>query len=601
VHKLFLCLRYLRKRRIAFFGIAAVALCVALLIVTTSLFSGFIDSYLTHANRILGEIVLMPSAEIAEYDTLVEHLESYPEVEHAQAVLRTGALLYLAKGDVRAVELVGIDLAQHSKEEYFRKGLLLQSEKEDPNFAISKEALATAREYLEKKYRRALRESELPVGAVLGIGIVAEPDELTDEYDREAILAEIRKQTRPMVITTGKVSSGDEEASAQKVTRTCWCVDVIQTGMHDADTRYVYLPLDFVKEIIGTKGEDGRFRCRGQVQITTSQDLDAKQVKSWLLTKDDILDPTRWVVILLRSEDTFTQYLRSELSEKTLRRIKEYEEESPVSDELMESLIADLNRILQDKKIYDTDIVDSLYLSSEANELIDIYKSRGFWSRLRHSVFGDYQDINRILLEDAYPLEIKRKLVLRRIEQAWWDFARDHWETRIPYAGIFVSTENPGVQAFTGEIRKQRMIIVSILGLIGLVAALLIFVILFMIVLQKRRDIGVLRSLGSSRGSVAQVFVWFGAGIGVIGSGLGLALGIWATKNISLIEALLVKLFGFKYWKSGVYFFSEIPNTVDQNWAVIIVIGGIVTAILGALVPALRASRVQPVEALRYE
>jgi lipoprotein-releasing system permease protein len=473
VHKLFLCLRYLRKRRIAFFGIAAVALCVALLIVATSLFSGFINSYLTHANRILGEIVLMPGVEIAEFDALAEHLEACPEIEHAQAVLQKGALLYLAKGDVRAVELVGIDLNQHSKDEYFRKGLLIQSEQENPDFSISPESLAVAREYLEKKYRRELKESELPVGAVLGIGIVADPDELTDEYDREAILTEIRNQTRPMVITTGKFSGG-EEASAQKMTRTCWPVDVIQTGMHDADTRYVYLPLDFVKEIIGTKGEDGIYRCDGQdgqIQITSAKEFSAAQVQT-------------------------------------------------------------------------------------------------------------------------------------KAVQAWEEFARKnlHYpEGKEPYALAIISTENPGVQMFTGEIRKQRLIIVSILGLIGLVAAILIFVILFMIVLQKRRDIGVLRSLGSSQQDVALVFLWFGAGIGVVGSGLGLALGIWATKNISLIEALLVKLFGFKIWKSGVYFFSEIPNTVDQQWAGIIVLGGIVMAILGALVPALRASRVQPVEALRYE
>ena len=470
MHKLFLCLRYLRKRRIAFFGIVAVALCVALLIVATSLFSGFIDSYLTHANRILGEIVLIPSVEIAEFDALVEHLESYPEVEHAQAIVRKGALLYLAKGDVRAVELVGVDLAQHSKEKYFRKGLLVQSEKQNPDFVISPESLTAAREYLEKKYRRELKESELPVGAVLGIGIVAEPDELTDEYDRAAIQEEIRKQARPMVITTGKFSGG-EEAAAEKVTRTCWAVDVIQTGMHDADTRHVYLPLNFVKEIIGTKGDDGTYRCIGQLQITSSADFSAAQVQS-------------------------------------------------------------------------------------------------------------------------------------KAVQAWEEFARKnlHYpEGKEPYALALISVENPGVKMFTGEIRKQRMIIVSILGLIGLVSALLIFVILFMIVLQKRRDIGVLRSLGSSRGDVALVFIWFGAGIGVVGSGLGLALGIWATRNISLIEALLVKLFGFKIWKSGVYFFSEIPNTVDQQWAGIIVVSGIAMAILGALVPALRASCVQPVEALRYE
>ena len=72
-------------------------------------------------------------------------------------------------------------------------------------------------------------------------------------------------------------------------------------------------------------------------------------------------------------------------------------------------------------------------------------------------------------------------------------------------------------------------------------------------------------------------------------------------QSVALSIRKISKLFGFKIWKSGVYFFREIPNTVDKNWAVIIVAAGIVMAILGALVPALRASRVQPVEALRYE
>ena len=138
MHKLFLCLRYLRKRRIAFFGVAAVGLCVAMLIVVTSLFSGFIDAYLSHAERVLGEIVLVPGVEMAQYNELVECLEEQPGVASATPVVQTGALLFMGKGDVRAVQLVGIDLERQCRESWFRESLFLQGDDggADPSFAV---------------------------------------------------------------------------------------------------------------------------------------------------------------------------------------------------------------------------------------------------------------------------------------------------------------------------------------------------------------------------------------------------------------------------------------------------------------------------------
>lgn len=154
MYKWFLCLRYLRKRRIAFFGIAAVMLCVALLIVITSLFSGFIDRYLEYSDRIWGEIVLEPYQEMAGYEELARHLEELPAVAAAEPVLQISGLLYIGTGDVRGVQLVGIDLAKHSRDPVFRNGLLLQNGPGSPRFDLSESARKQAGEWLRSRLSR---------------------------------------------------------------------------------------------------------------------------------------------------------------------------------------------------------------------------------------------------------------------------------------------------------------------------------------------------------------------------------------------------------------------------------------------------------------
>ncbi|MFC1783927.1 hypothetical protein ACFL02_10155 [Planctomycetota bacterium] len=178
MYKLFLCLRYLRKRRIAFFGVAAVALCVALLIVVTSLFSGFIDTYMMHLERLLGQVVLTPMASIAEYTELAEHLEKLESVAIAKPLVQTGGLLYLGRGDVRGVEIWGIDLARQAKEDTFRRGLLLQGESDKiPSFSLSPSAQKAARTLLQQRLGPEITEADLPVGAIAGIGILGKPDQ----------------------------------------------------------------------------------------------------------------------------------------------------------------------------------------------------------------------------------------------------------------------------------------------------------------------------------------------------------------------------------------------------------------------------------------
>ena len=122
--KLFLWLRYLRKRRVVLLSIAAVALSTALLIVVASLFNGFINAFEQSAVDGMGDVVLSPMKNFAGYAELERRLEAIKQVEAATAMLSAQGLLHLGKGNVRAVEIWGIEPAKFGKVTAFERSLL---------------------------------------------------------------------------------------------------------------------------------------------------------------------------------------------------------------------------------------------------------------------------------------------------------------------------------------------------------------------------------------------------------------------------------------------------------------------------------------------
>ncbi|MHC4244872.1 MAG: hypothetical protein ACYSU4_20875, partial [Planctomycetota bacterium] len=122
--KLFLWLRYLRKKKIVFLSIAAVALVVSLLIVVASLFTGFIKVFEQSAVKARGDVVLEPPMRFAEYPVLIEQLEKIGAVEAATAVLSAQGLLLVDMGDVRAVSIRGIEPERRDKVTGFQQSLI---------------------------------------------------------------------------------------------------------------------------------------------------------------------------------------------------------------------------------------------------------------------------------------------------------------------------------------------------------------------------------------------------------------------------------------------------------------------------------------------
>jgi lipoprotein-releasing system permease protein len=166
---------------------------------------------------------------------------------------------------------------------------------------------------------------------------------------------------------------------------------------------------------------------------------------------------------------------------------------------------------------------------------------------------------------------------------------------------VTVETWQEANAMFLGAVEKETVLMTFLFGMISLVAVFLIFCIFYMIVVEKTKDIGIVKSVGATSAGVAGIFLGYGLAIGVVGGLLGLGIAYVIVRYINEIHTALGTLFGLKIWDPEVYAFDVIPNQMDPPTVIIIVCVAIVSSVLGALVPALRAAQLNPVEALRFE
>jgi len=270
--KLFLWLRYLRKRKIVFLSIAAVALSVSLLVAVASLFTGFIDAYEQSAVETIGDIVLSAPTEFLKYPQLMERLEQLGAIEAATATLSSQGLLFLHKGNVRAVNVWGIEPGRRARVTGYKGSL--QKQKDSPGEPSFETAGAA-----EGK------------GGFVGIAVVTDPDEKTDKYDADAVKEIIG---RKVVLTTGSVVRQEASSGAgfKRKTIAFTVADVVFTGVYDLDKRLVYLPIERVQNVL-YPNEEGP--VADQIQIKLSDGTDGESARAqirgvWGKFVDDELD-----------------------------------------------------------------------------------------------------------------------------------------------------------------------------------------------------------------------------------------------------------------------------------------------------------------------
>ena len=155
--------------------------------------------------------------------------------------------------------------------------------------------------------------------------------------------------------------------------------------------------------------------------------------------------------------------------------------------------------------------------------------------------------------------------------------------------------------AFFNAIDVERNVMFLILTMIILVAAFNIITGLIMLVKDKGRDIAVLRTMGAGKGSIMRIFFLDGAFIGVVGTILGVILGLLVCYNIETIRQFLEGLSGRELFSAEIYFLSKLPAKVDVTEVAVVASISLLLSFLATLYPAYRAAKFDPVEALRYE
>ena len=209
---------------------------------------------------------------------------------------------------------------------------------------------------------------------------------------------------------------------------------------------------------------------------------------------------------------------------------------------------------------------------------------------------------------DAAPAVLFRQriqLALNRIKTAP-DPADDAWQEirRALYdftrTGLYVYRYQETSTMFRA-LKLQRNLAMLLLGLLFAAAGFAVVAICFMIVLQKTRDIGVLRTIGLSRAGVMTSFVIYGVTAGVVGVVLGIALGVFILDHMDRLRQTLTNVLGHDPFPVTLYSLREVPHEVNP-WVLMTITGiALVVSFLGSLYPAYRAARVNAVESLRYE
>jgi len=155
----------------------------------------------------------------------------------------------------------------------------------------------------------------------------------------------------------------------------------------------------------------------------------------------------------------------------------------------------------------------------------------------------------------------------------------------------------PLLQAVDMEIAILNVLLFMIIAVSGFG----ILAIFYMVVTDKTRDIGILKALGASSWGIMSIFLMYGLSLGIVGAGLGMILGLAFVLNINEVADFLSWCLGHEVFSPDIYYFYQVPYDISLATVAWIVGGALFIAVLASVFPAWHASRLQPVESLRYE
>jgi len=207
----------------------------------------------------------------------------------------------------------------------------------------------------------------------------------------------------------------------------------------------------------------------------------------------------------------------------------------------------------------------------------------------------DYLQKMRVMDDRVTSIEIRLKDYSKATEVV------EYLRRMLPGSSYQVHTWEEKQGVLLSAIDIERGILNVLLFMIVGVAGFSILAIFSMIVIEKTRDIGILKALGASNRGILFIFLGYGLLLGTVGAGLGTGLGLTITHYLNEIEKIITAVTGAEIFRREIYYFDEIPTYVKPATVALLNIGSIAIAVVFSVLPALRAALLHPVRALRYE
>ncbi|OWK43941.1 FtsX-like permease family protein [Fimbriiglobus ruber] len=558
MYKLFLCLRYLRTRYLAFVCIVSVMLGVATLIVVNSVMSGFSNKLRDRLHGILAD-VMCETDRADGLDERPEHLmariAASPAGQHVEAMSPTVEVFALLQFQVRDrigrkipitkhVRLIGVDPAKHAAVGRFADYLVRQNPKEGWSGTPSFELTPKAKERAEWLRNMAEIENH-PFGPAQPAGF---PIPNNGPFPTTP--------APPLVVgpqpTPAEFSPFDTPPSPSAGALPAPVIPVIPGGA---------LP---------KPKPDGAF----EIPV-------APVPPPLVLPPPDIPapPPPRLPGVILGYSIAHPRYPDANGVVREIDLLKEGDDVllatvGATGDKVVFGSFAVCDCFKSDMSEYDGSFV---YVPLE-----ELQRMRGMDGRV---------NVIQMKLKDGV--------------------AKDSWlvnKSIVPDLQSLVGPEEARVMTWQqhqgpllAAIDIERKILNILLFMIVGVSGFSVLAIFSMIVSEKYRDIGVLKSLGASNQGVMSIFLSYGLLLGLVGSLLGTVLGLLITEYINELEAALSMLTGQQIFDRSIYYFDKIPTNVEPLSIVIINAGAVITAVLFSVLPAFRAARLHPVRALRFE
>jgi len=168
---------------------------------------------------------------------------------------------------------------------------------------------------------------------------------------------------------------------------------------------------------------------------------------------------------------------------------------------------------------------------------------------------------------------------------------------------IYIRSWEDRNRDFINAVEKERILVLILFAIVSVVAIVLVGCIFYMIVQEKTRDIGIIKSMGATSRGVAGIFLTYAFAVGVVGSALGTTVGVLFVTYINEFQDFIAARIhpSLRVWSPETYSFDRIPNEVPVFDATMIALVAILASIIGSMIAARRASKVWPVDAIRYE